>query len=178
MPRPFILVKRTVIAAAAGLAILYAGDALFVRFRLTHPTPTDPLESITAPRLYAIPQKSGKIDYEIDQRQPEQTVVCVHSLFPHYGYSPCWYLKRKIQQPIPMTIFPPLGLPIDDLRFRSVRTRSDEFFLGYPRRAFRNCDFFEIRPLIPGESIAPSPRDAYNRPAQAFCQVNIGRSFS
>jgi hypothetical protein len=31
--------------------------------------------------------------------------VCVHSLFPHAGDLPCWYLKRKFAQPIPMVIF-------------------------------------------------------------------------
>jgi hypothetical protein len=53
-------------------------------------------------RLYAIPQKNGKIDYEFDAQQPDVTTPCVHSLFPHLGNSPCWYLQRNSQKPIPM----------------------------------------------------------------------------
>jgi hypothetical protein len=108
MPPPFLLVKRIVLAAAVALAFVYAGDSISVRLRLTHPNPTDPLETITAPRVLAIPQKGSKVEYQIDQEQPQQTVVCVHALFPHSGYSPCWYLKKKIKQPIPMTILLPL----------------------------------------------------------------------
>ena len=37
-----------------------------------------------------------------DALNPEQTVTCVHSLFPHNGYSPCWYVKPRINQPIPL----------------------------------------------------------------------------
>jgi hypothetical protein len=25
-------------------------------------------------------------------------VTCVHSLFPHMGYQPCWYLSRHSEQ--------------------------------------------------------------------------------
>jgi hypothetical protein len=38
----------------------------------------------------------------VDAQNPEQTITCVHSLFPHSVYSPCWYVKPRINQPIPM----------------------------------------------------------------------------
>jgi hypothetical protein len=101
---PRILFERIVIIAALAIALVYAGDFLYVRLRLFHSKPTDPFESITAPRLLAIPEKGNKTSYEIDQQNPTQTLVCVHSLFPHYGNQPCWYLKKKIEQPIPMVI--------------------------------------------------------------------------
>ncbi len=69
---------------------------------MLHPKPADPFESPKALRVLAIPEKNGKTEYEIDARNPEQTVTCVHSIFPHYGYSPCWYVKPRINQPIPM----------------------------------------------------------------------------
>ncbi len=97
-----VLAKRSFIAAISVLAILYVGDYLSVRLRMIHPKPADPFESLTAPRVLAIQEKNGKIEYQIDTQNPEQTVTCVHSLFPHLGHSPCWYVKPRINQPIPM----------------------------------------------------------------------------
>lgn len=86
-----------------GLAALaYAGDYAYVRVRMAHPTPCSPFETLTRTRVLAIPQKSGKFDYEIDQAQPVETLTCVHSLFPHFGDQPCWYLKPRLNQPIPV----------------------------------------------------------------------------
>ena len=101
---PRILVKRTLIITVAALALIYCVDYLWFRARMIHPKPADPLESLRALRLLAIPEKGGKTSYEIDQQNPEQTITCVHSWFPHAGYSPCWYVKPRINQPIPMTI--------------------------------------------------------------------------
>jgi len=94
--------KRLILCAAGCLAIVYISDYIYFRFRTLHPKPADPLESLTALRVLAIPEKSGKTEYEVDAQNPEQTITCVHSLFPHSGYSPCWYVKPRINQPIPM----------------------------------------------------------------------------
>jgi len=99
-------VKRVVIGAALCVALAYAGDYVWLRVRMIRPKPADPFESVTVTRLLAIPQKNGKTDYEIDQQKPEETLTCVHALFRHYGYSPCWYLKPHANQPIPMTMLP------------------------------------------------------------------------
>ena len=96
------LVKRTLVLLIAALALTYAGDYLWFRVRLIHPKPADPLESVIGPRVLAIPEKGGKTSYEIDQQNPEQTVTCVSSLFPHAGFSPCWYVRPRVSQPIPM----------------------------------------------------------------------------
>jgi len=87
----------------AAVTLLYAGDYSYLRVRMLHPTATNPFETMTRTRLLAIPQKSGKFDYQIDQTQPVETLTCVHSLFPHYGDQPCWYLKPRINQPIPIS---------------------------------------------------------------------------
>jgi hypothetical protein len=99
---PRILVKRILTATLAALVLVYFGDYLFLRVRMRYPKPADPFESIKALRILAIPEKNGKTEYEVDAQNPEQTVTCVHSLFPHYAYSPCWYVKPRINQPIPM----------------------------------------------------------------------------
>jgi hypothetical protein len=99
---PRVLFKRSMIGAVAALAVLYTGDYLSVCVRAMHPKPADPFESLKSLRVLAIPEKNGKTEYEVDAQNPEQTVTCVHSLFPHYGYSPCWYVKPRVNQPIPM----------------------------------------------------------------------------
>ena len=102
MSEPRHLLKRILIAAIAALALVLCGDYLSLRVRMLHPKPADPFESLKTLRVLAIPEKNGKTEYEVDARNPEQTVTCVHSLFPHSSYSPCWYVKPRISRPIPM----------------------------------------------------------------------------
>jgi hypothetical protein len=97
-----ILAKRALISVLLVLALLYVGDFLYFRVRMLHPAPAHPLESLKTLRVLAIPEKNGKTEYEVDAQNPEQTITCVHSLFPHSGYSPCWYVKPRMNQPIPM----------------------------------------------------------------------------
>jgi hypothetical protein len=99
---PRILAKRIAISLLAVLALVYCGDFLYLRVRMLHPKPADPFETQTTLRVLAIPEKNGKTEFEVDSQNPEQTVTCVHSLFPHSGFSPCWFVKPKINQPIPM----------------------------------------------------------------------------
>jgi hypothetical protein len=98
--------KRTFLGSAVLLVAIYAGDDLYVRLKMAAPKADDPFETVTYPRVLAIPRKDGKTDYEIDALQPEQTEVCVHSLFPHAGHNPCWFVKRHAQRIVPMTMTP------------------------------------------------------------------------
>ena len=97
------ILKRILGALTAASVLIYSGDYAYLRIRMLHPTPTNPFESVTRTRVLAIPQKNGKFDYQIDQAQPVETLTCVHSLFPHYGDQPCWYLKPRVNQPIPIS---------------------------------------------------------------------------
>jgi hypothetical protein len=106
LPPVRILAKRILIALIVVVAIVYACDFASVRLRMMHAKPADPFETITSLRILAIDEKGGKTEYDVDPVQPRQTAVCVHSLFPHNGDLPCWYLKKKFAQPIPMAIFP------------------------------------------------------------------------
>ena len=102
MISPSTFAKRILIGFVAITTVAYAGDYLVVRVRVLHAKPADPFETLRALRVLAIPEKNGKTSYELDAQNPEQTVTCVHSLFPHSGYSPCWYVKPRINKPIPM----------------------------------------------------------------------------
>lgn len=99
---PRILAKRTLLVTFAAFALVFCGDYFYLRLRMLHPKPADPFESLTALRVLAIPEKNGKVEYQVDAQNPEQSAICVHSLFPHYGRLPCWYVKPRINQPIPM----------------------------------------------------------------------------
>jgi hypothetical protein len=95
---------QRILAGLVGIFVLvYAADYLYLRIRMRKATPTSPFESVTRTRVLAIPQKNGKFDYQIDQNQPVETLTCAHSLFSHYGDQPCWYLKPRLNQPIPVS---------------------------------------------------------------------------
>jgi hypothetical protein len=106
LPPVRTIATRCLIALVAVVALVYVYDFASVRIRMRQATPTDPFETITAVRLLAIAEKGNKTEYNIDPVQPQQTGICVHALFPHNGDLPCWYLKKKFAQPIPMVIAP------------------------------------------------------------------------
>ena len=97
--------KRIQLAAALLAAIIvaiYVADYAWLRLRAAYPRMGQAFGTVLMERLYAIQLKSGKIEYEMDAQNPEVTLPCVHSLLPHLGEKPCWYLQRQSQKPIPM----------------------------------------------------------------------------
>jgi hypothetical protein len=105
--RPAIIFKRIVIALILVSALCYIGDTASLYLESRHPTSTHPFETFTVPRVLAIDKKGGKIEYALDELQHEETITCVHSIFPHAGFSPCWYAKKKASQPIPTSLIVP-----------------------------------------------------------------------
>ena len=75
--------------------MVYAGDYCLVRYRIR--SSRNPFGQVTVQPVYVIHEKNGKIEYQF--ADPE-TDVCLHSLFPHMGYSPCWYLSRHTEKQI------------------------------------------------------------------------------
>jgi len=73
------------------VAFVYAGDYLAVRF----PGSRNPYGTVNVQPYYAIHLKNKKTEFDFNV--PEQTQVCVRSLFPHLGYPPCWYASRQTQ---------------------------------------------------------------------------------
>jgi hypothetical protein len=85
--------RRALVAVAAGLALLvavpvlvYLGDALVLKYRITRGGALDTVSVYVATRL-----KSGKVEVFTDRKETE---VCAHALLPHFGYRPCWWLRR------------------------------------------------------------------------------------
>ena len=102
-------VRRMLVSAIVLLAILFAGDYASVRLRAAYPRFGSAYDSVRIVRLLAIPLKNGRTEYQLDALQPNVTVTCVRSLFPHLGYKPCWYVRRNSHKPIPMLILRPAG---------------------------------------------------------------------
>lgn len=86
------ILRIALVALIGAIVVVYAFDYLFVRIRMAQKKTNDPFETLKIEPTYAIPHKNGSA--EIVVGDPE-FVICVHSLFPHMGYTPCWYLNRS-----------------------------------------------------------------------------------
>jgi hypothetical protein len=104
-----VSLQRVAIIAGVLLALIYAVDFFSVRHRAAAQKPGDPFDVVTYPHLLAIPQKGNRTEYALDAQSPMESDPCVHSLFPHSGYLPCWYVNRKAQSPTPMFLLPALN---------------------------------------------------------------------
>ncbi|HEV7967960.1 MAG TPA: hypothetical protein VGP19_10335 [Candidatus Acidoferrales bacterium] len=95
---------RVVYALILVVGVAYGYDYASVRRRMIENKPGNPFDVVSYPHLLAIPQKGNKVDYELDAQSPMESEPCVHSLFPHNGYTPCWYVLRRSKSPTQMTI--------------------------------------------------------------------------
>jgi hypothetical protein len=84
-----------VVFAVVLIASIYAGDYVSLRYRIPHDRPQ--FGTVTVTEMYAIHEKNNKTEYQFP---PPQDQVCVESLFPHFGYAPCWYLRRHSEKRI------------------------------------------------------------------------------
>ena len=109
-----LVLKRIFLIAAILLAVLYLYDYLSVLHRKSAHTQGDPFDAAVHPRLLAIPQKGNRVEFALDAQTPMVSDPCVHSLFPHFGYTPCWYVSRNALKPIPMVIVMPTIWPHHD----------------------------------------------------------------
>jgi hypothetical protein len=92
-----VRLKRALIVALLLLLALYVGDYVVVRVRIAKRI--DPYGVVQVRRSYAVTMKNGKPEYFFES-PADQT--CIHSLFPHFGYPPCWYLRRRTTQQVKM----------------------------------------------------------------------------
>jgi len=99
------LLKRLLGALAVLCAGAFALDAAVIHVRMRT---GGAFGSIEVRRYWEIPSKGNKFEYSFD---PPQAQTCVHALFPHMGYSPCWYLSRHRLQRVATAEPPAPGLP-------------------------------------------------------------------
>jgi hypothetical protein len=92
-----VRLRRIFVAAiliVAGMAVVAYGLDYTV-FRIRAATNRNAYGSVTVKHYYAVLQKNGKTQFIFD---PPQAQTCVNALFPHAGWSPCWYLSRHPEQ--------------------------------------------------------------------------------
>jgi len=89
--RKILKVARRICLALLGLAALvYAGDDLWARLR------GRPVEHIKVGLYYAAVNRWDEVEYSVGTPVVQ---TCVDALLPHFGNTPCWYLRRHtIQQ--------------------------------------------------------------------------------
>ena len=87
-------IRRVIALGAIGLfataCLLYIGDYARLRYKVAKNE--QPFGSVKVQHYYAVKLKSGKREYYFDAPHMQP---CSHSLFPHMGYTPCWYLQRQ-----------------------------------------------------------------------------------
>jgi hypothetical protein len=81
----------TMIIGLAGAAA-YGGDYLVAAHMMSGRRAANELGAVTTVPTYAIPHKDGRAEIIVGDATIQ---ACIHSLFPHFGYTPCWYLNRK-----------------------------------------------------------------------------------
>src|SRR5690349_5415314 len=83
----------TVLVVASLVLLAYAIDWIIFQYRVA--STRQAFGSVTVQSYYAVEQKNGKTEYLFDPPQPQ---TCIHALFSHAGYAPCWYLTRHSEQ--------------------------------------------------------------------------------
>ena len=90
-----VYIVRTVAGWVLGVlliagGIVYLGDSLYIRHEVAGANSAAAFGNVRF--YYAANLKNGKVTIYQDSPQNE---VCVHALFPHYGYRPCWFASRN-----------------------------------------------------------------------------------
>ena len=91
IPRMNRKLTRVALYAIAIVAIVFLADGLSLRLR------RQPLGSVTVQRYYALHKTKEKTTFMFAEPEAQ---TCVRALFPHRGYPPCWYLRRRTEQRI------------------------------------------------------------------------------
>ncbi|MGB2663896.1 MAG: hypothetical protein WAK48_07840 [Candidatus Acidiferrum sp.] len=94
--------RRVLLGLVALFVLLYLVDLTWYELRVIVPKLGQSTGSVHRIRLLAISSRGNKVEYEIDAVHPEEDVPCSHSIFPHAGNRPCWYMVRHANDPIPM----------------------------------------------------------------------------
>ena len=87
--------KRIALAVALVVLVLYAGDYLWLRYRMA--TDRQPFGSVTRDVYYSVKLKNGKTEFSSGG---QQAFECPNSLLPQYGEKPCWLARRQKEQQI------------------------------------------------------------------------------
>lgn len=83
-PKYRLIVKSLIVIAIAAI-LVYAADGLFLHYRGT------PHEDLRVDSMYAMKNRWNEVEYSVGSTGSQR---CIESMFPHSGFTPCWYLTR------------------------------------------------------------------------------------
>lgn len=85
--------KRALVIGIASLCALFLLDTLAAWIPI--PPSRQVYGEVKVEVFYAMQLKGNRTEYR-DAGIQKRT--CVHAIFPHFGYSPCWYASRKTEE--------------------------------------------------------------------------------
>ena len=77
------------------VVLIYATDFAIMQFRIAKGIGA--YGTFTVRSYYAIAKKANKVEYDYIGTEQE---TCTRSLFPHFGFNPCWYVSRHTERRI------------------------------------------------------------------------------
>lgn len=86
-------VRRLLTAAIVVAALLWTSDWLLLRHRVAEEG--EAFGEVEVHYHYGVRLKNKRVEQTRENTKVEE---CVHSMFPHYDETPCWYLKRHTNQ--------------------------------------------------------------------------------
>ena len=91
--------KRILLIVVCGLgfllALAYVADYLVLRYRMS--ANRNAFGTVTLRSYYAVQEKNNRTEFVFKDSEDQ---TCVHSLFSHLDYAPCWYLRRHTEKQI------------------------------------------------------------------------------
>ena len=85
------ILLRGCLALVVLTALIYSVDDLWARFR------ERPVEQMKVDRVYLAMNHWNQVEYSLGTPIMQ---TCVDALMPHFGYVPCWYLRRNTLQQV------------------------------------------------------------------------------
>ena len=85
------ILLRGCLALVVLTALIYSVDDLWARFR------GRPVEQMKVDRVYLAMNHWNQVEYSLGTPIMQ---TCVDALMPHFGYVPCWYLRRNTLQQV------------------------------------------------------------------------------
>ena len=85
--------RRSILVLVLAFIAVYAADFAWIEYRTA--SSTEAFDSVQIERYYAVKEKDGKTEFMFDTPTSE---TCINSLFPHWGHTPCWYLKKHTRK--------------------------------------------------------------------------------
>lgn len=85
-------ILRAAIILAVLAELLYLGDWAVLRIRVSHGTAYG---TVAVHQFLSTSLKGSKTEYDMTGTFQ---ATCSHSIFPHGGYQPCWWLERHASQ--------------------------------------------------------------------------------